>query len=761
MTSGIAALDELNLETLDPQGRPPKPSRLPNATAVRGLYQSHIRDDEQRSIARARTQAMKDGEPPYNHAALTAAGQGSRANANFLEGQKLIQTTCNGYHDLVTSQARLVDVVTEWGEPQQRDSINRIIGEECTRTLKKWGGFMQRYMRLVDLFVTHGVGFAYFPDTRGFKFEVAGLADFQFPQQTPACDEDIPYVIARKDYQPTELYEKIRNTDAAATEGWNVNAVRAAIGRATTQGSIGEIGEYEQWQSQVKNSDLYTARKFAHIPCLHCWIQEFDGTVSYAVTEKDGDGEFLLFVPSKYESIEQALVSFCYGVGNGTFHSIRGMGHMIYTLVQLRNRLLCQTIDATMAGISIPLECDSDKDRMEASIDMMGGFLFLPRNTRMAENRAAANVSQVAQPILNEVKAMMWDNADRFNPRMGSDVGVYQNRDTVNAELEVAAGDNGALDLFYLSCDRLIREVTRRMLAKDAPKDDRLVRELHSRLKKRGITPEMIEEIDHAATTMKRAIGGGRPAARLSAYNRLIQLLPNLNEYGQKWLIHQLVADAIGEDNADFVAPEPEDDTPTSQAKVADMENMLLLMGNPIEVFPDEFHATHVERHIPKLMELLDQIERGQADPMQLLPGLQASLDHIGSHGEALAQDPANRVIYGQVKEAVNNIKYVVTNMERKIRAEERKLAEAGQPVDGQTPDPAAVEAEAKARITQIKLMTEELKFDLAQRKGELELASAQAKQQQALALNDLRQADQLMKKMAFPSTSYADRRAR
>lgn len=756
MTSGLQALDELNLDTLDENGRPPKPSRLPDAKSLRALYSSLIRDDEQRAINRSRIQAMVDGEPPFNHAALTAAGQGSRANANFLEGKKLIQQTCNGYNDIVTSQKMLVKVSTEFGEPAQRAKVDRVISEEVTRTIRKWPSFMPNFMRLADLFVTHGVGVAFFSDDRDFRFDVTGLGEFLVPQQTPAAEDRITYAISRKDTMVTELYHAIEDPEVAARIGWNVEEVRKAIGRATTQGSIGQIGEIESWQQQVKNNDLFTARKFSHVSCLHGWIKEFDGTITYVIAERDGDGNFLFKQPSKYKTIEEAFVFFCYGVGNGTYHSIRGMGNMIYALVQLRNRMMCQAIDNLQLATSVLLETESNKAMEEATLMQLGPFTLLPPGFATVNRAATPDVSRVALPMLGEIKSMMNDNASRFMTPVGGGT-AYQNKDSVGAELEsAAAGDSGAIDLFYASLDRLFREMVRRMLSSSAPKTDPLIKELHSRLTAKGITREMIASVDHDSTFASRAIGAGNPAARLLTFERLLRLLPNLNEVGQKRLIYQFVSDAVGSANADYYADDPETPTVPEQAKIAELENALLMQGTPVTVNPQEMHATHVQVHIPPLMQTLDGIETGQLDAMQLLPGLQASLDHIATHGEALAADPAQRAVYGQVKEAVNNLQQVVTNMDRKIKAEQRR-AQEGQAMPAEGEMQAA--PQGGDRLAELKIAQEEFKLQLAQRIGELKIAELQSKAQQNLALADLKAADMVQRQLAFPRTTYEQRR--
>lgn len=751
MTTGLETLELLPLQSLDAAGKPPRPSRLPSAAALRSMYQQQVLEDQASSTARARVDAMKGGEPPFNPAALAAAGQSSRANANFLTGQKLINRANSSYIDIITSTPNLVSVNVESGDEAPRH--NRILDAELSRSIRKWSGFTSSFMRMVDLFTTHGVGIAHFPDTVNFRFEVTGFGDFLVPRQTIASEERIVYATALKDTLATELYAAALEDEAAAvTLGWNPAAVRAAINRATTRSSTGEIGRQEEFQRQVKNNDLYWGGKFPHIPVIHGFVREFDGSISYFQCERDGDGDFLFKHEGRYKSTDECFIFFCYGIGNGTFHSIRGLGHMIYSLCQLYNRMMCQIADGAMAGSAILLEADSGKAIEEMALQYFGPYAVLSPGMSVVKDRAFPNLSTSSIPALGEVKSQMNENASQFTAPSGGG-GVYQNRLQTEAGLDVAAGaDSGSIDLFYSSWDRLLRQMVYRII--NGPKSDPIVKEFHQRIAKQGITRDILKTMDHDATVAVRAFGAGNPAARSSGFMRLMQVLPNLDEIGRKRLIHAFVSDVVGYQNASYFAADPEQPRLDVEAKVAEMENIFLLQGNPVGVNPQEMHATHVQVHIPALMEVLNGIETGQMDPIENLQGLQAALEHLAAHGEQLAMDPTQAGLYGQVKEVVNNMQQVVTNMDRKIKAMERQQAEGSAPAaDGQP------QSGASDQIELVKLAREQFKFDLERQKGELEIAFIQSKQAQSLALADASKALQLQKQIAFPGTGYQERR--
>jgi hypothetical protein len=191
--------------------------------------------------------------------------------------------------------------------------------------------------------------------------------------------------------------------------------------------------------------------------------------------------------------------------------------------------------------------------------------------------------------------------------------------------------------------------------------------------------------------------------------------------------------------------------------KIADMQNFMLQQGFPVEVYPTDLHATHAQSHIPALQQIIDGVEQGTIDPMQSLPVIQAFLTHIAAHGEELAKDPTQRQLFGAVKEVVNNSQQILTNMERKIRAEQRKAAEMEGA--GGTEQGGDNEQAFQFQMQQMKLQEQELKIQIIQMKAQLDAAGQQAKYQQALALNDAKAAAQAQTQMAYPATNYRERK--
>lgn len=746
------------LQLLDEKGKAPK-TRATSARHIRGIYNKMLEDDESSATMRVRVQGAVDGDPPWNPAALRAQGMSSRANANFLQGAKIIDRVCNGYNDIIFSTKTLLTVNTEFGEEAERFQYNRVIAEELTRTMRKWPGFASHFMQLNKKFVTHGVGIAYFPDTVDWRYEVAGFGDFLIPRQTPASEEKIQIAISKQDISVTELYDYIRDEDKAVDLGWDVEAVKRAVNRATDRASTGAIGEYETLQMEIKNNDAVFNRKYQHIRVLRALVREFDGTLSFHLLEKDGDGECLCHVPSKYKSVNEAFVFFCYGIGNGTFHGVRGLGHTLYPLIQLHNRMMCMMSDSAMLSGAIMVQPQSQKALDELKFSYFGTFGVISPGVDIVE-KAIPNLSQSSIPMLSEVKDRMAESGSMFTAGGNAKrTEVYQNRLNSEAQMEELAGsDSASVDLFYASWDRVIREMARRIV--NGHKSDPLIREFYVRLEKQGVPKEALKELDHDSTYATRAIGAGNSAYRTMGLQRLISLLPNLDEIGQKNLIFEIVSDIVGYQNAGQFVQRPETERLNVEAKVAEMENILIIQGNPIGVNAQELHATHALIHVRPLQEMIEGIETGKVDPVATLPGMRAMLQHLGQHAEPLARDPGQRAVFGIVKQGLNNITQIVDNFERKIRSDMRKAETEGAEGEPQVENTTGGDTNlvVKQRLAELKISQEEFKLQLQQQLGALKIAELQAKSQQSLAINDTRAALMAQRTLQSPALNYRER---
>jgi hypothetical protein len=159
------------------------------------------------------------------------------------------------------------------------------------------------------------------------------------------------------------------------------------------------------------------------------------------------------------------------------------------------------------------------------------------------------------------------------------------------------------------------------------------------------------------------------------------------------------------------------------------LENQQLAMGNPVPVVSTELHGAHLQAHVPAMMQIIEQLNAGAADPVQALPALQAFYQHIGETVQALAGDPVSESLISDANQSLQFAEEMINNTSKQVQKMQRDAQiasqEGGAPAQGQQ-DPMAA-----------KVQEHQLKLQMAQQKAELEMSLKQAKFEQEQAMRD------------------------
>ena len=731
MSDPVTNLDTAfsDLGSLDKRGKPVK-SRGKDVKSALGLFRALLDADESSSANRARIDAMFDGANPYSTAALAASGQGLKTNLNFGEAGRLLDIALSAYVDLYSSLEKLVEVRGTEGERSQIGPFEDIVAEEMTHLMRSWPEFHSNYLRLCTTFIKHGVGVAYFDTPDEWRFKVGGFSDILIPRQTPSSENMIDVAVGRRDYHLHELYAFIKNEGAAAKVGWDVDEVKRVIMKnARTDENRRSYTDWEDIQKELKNNDAYTGFRNPTVSVLHFWVREMDGSVSHLTCAEDSPKEFLYKKISRYEKPEQAYVMFSYGVGsNGTYHSVRGLGHRIFNHVQTSNRLRCQMIDGAMLGSAVMIQPESQRALDELGFTYYGAYAVLSPNVNIIE-KAVPNLSTAVQPALQDISqqlAMNTDTVSTYGSQQGS---PYRNQMQVVSDMDVSTRLSGAsLNLFYASWNRLLREVVRRIVT--SKRNDPAVSEFFVRCENRGVSESFIRTLDIARTRAVRSIGNGSYANRLVALRELQGIQGSFDDVGRKNLTRDIVATRVGHELADRYAPQLEESRPTVDNTIVFFENDKLVQGSPVPVISNQVHSIHLQAHVPALMQLVEQLNEGAVDPVQALPALQAFYQHIAETAQFLAADPSQQSLVGEANQALQYAEEMINNTSKHVQKLQRdQTQQEGQP-----------EAEGEQNpMIGAKLQEHEMKMQMAREKATLDMEIKRAKFQQEQAESDAR----------------------
>lgn len=643
----------LELKGLDPVTGEVPCARVGDVDAARSIYLSLKKADEGSSRNRALIDGMFNGAPPFNANDLKEVGQGERTNLDFGEAAALKDQALAGYYDLTNSVDMLARVRTTYGSPEQAAEWSEIIGEEFHRTLRGWSEFEFNHQRLSDYFVSHGVGVSYFEDELDWRWRVTGLNEFRIPRGTRASEAEIEVATVDREYRADELYGFIRDPEIAASLGWDVATVKEALKRACAQDTTTSLGDWEKLEVELKNNDiLYGTAKSKVVKVVHMWVKEFCGCVSHLIflqeplpTDVGAIKESFLYRKEKrFDTPTQCWVTFTYGVGNGTYHGIRGLGFKIYPHIQVLNRLRCGMVDGALLSSSLIVQPSDSSTRAldDLTLTYYGPYALFPPGLKIVD-KAVPNLQQNIIPVINDMAMQMSNNTGAYQTRANTgDSNQARTAYEVKAQLQKEAVlSNASINLFYHPWKRLLTEVFRRLTRRDynarEPGGKEAV-EFRKRCLKRGVPEEAIHRVIHVEPV--RAIGYGSPAMRMAAIDETMSIFGSLDEMGRINLLRDRVAARFGQEVVDRYISSPQTTLrPPLDFKIAVLENATMSTGSPIPVSPGENHFIHASTHLNAMDQLDRAVAEGASNPMEALSAFQMFLPHLGEHLAQLGSD--------------------------------------------------------------------------------------------------------------------------
>lgn len=691
----LAGTDD-NEQVLDIVGQ----GLVPNVKSATELFTRLLNADYKSALNRTAIQAMFDNAPPYNEQQLHVEGTGYLANFNPGDAKAALDAAMAAYVDLLGSVRVLMDISTKWGGEDQKEQWEQVMAEEFTRALRKWAYWDFNFLNLSQNFIGHGVGIAYFQDDENWMFKTSGFGDFLIPRMTQSNEEEIELAICQRNYLPHQLIKMIRKVNP--DPNWNADQVETAVAEAFKGTSYSGAGpdttniQPELIETTIKNNDLNQSYATnTYIRTIHLWVRENDGTVTHLISLASGtNDDFLYKKKDCFPSMARAFTFFTFGIGNnGFYHSIRGMGHKIFNKAQCLARGECRLFDSAFLSSSIIVQPEDENALQDTALAYIGQCAVLSPDAKIVPYNFP-DVGKNVLPVLSEMRALLSNDVGQYaNPAViddGSDKTKFQ----VKAELgESAKVSSTSLTLFYDSMQKLMTNVIRRFSRRGYRQDEPGGKEVWDfivRCMKRGVPIEAIYGIDPEDCQVVRALGAGSEAARLVAFDEMMQMAPYLPPQGRENLVRDWFANQVGYQKVDRYIPQnANQDSNPVQTKMAILENKDLMVNSQIPVLPEEAHAIHIPIHLQQLQGLQASIEADQSTLQQLFPAYMATLNHTIPHVQYLSQDKfyaTESAQYRKILQQANEIAYNGYEELQKQDKEVQAKAAAGQPITPQGP---------------------------------------------------------------------------
>lgn len=636
---------------------------------------SLLEDNQGRSRERAIVKGLVDGNPPYNDSKKRAEGRGWECNLNFMEGLAIMDSSAVPYYALFANVPYYADCRTDFQEDNpDHEKWNAKITNCFSDLLKRWPQFNWNIQQVSYWMRLHGIGSAYFDRDGDWRFRAIDTGSVLVPKGSPSCvDDRLPFILIRVPYRIVELWDWIKDEQAAEAAGCNVKAIKDAIRYGmkgfAPSGSYWWAQPWEYYERLLTNHDLVASFTDADVVfCCHILVQEFakvgkpkkiskfiftehevvprDNSDNSQVNEKDN--QFLFADPNSYDSFTQCIVSFFQNTGDGTWHSVRGIAMRAFKHLEVSNRLKCQMVNSAFIDSSVVLAGGSARNNERVGLTVWGSVVRLPANTeikQVAIQGKTQGVMEVDRLLTNHLA----NNIGMFNQRTLSredGKGELPTATQVNQQVAKESSLNeGQITLFYQYLDTLYFEMFRR--AADPSTSDEEAKRFQQELEEEGVPKEALAEMEYVRAN--RQSGYGSPQMAVLKHQQALPLVPMLPEDGKQTWLEWTFTDIYGPEKSEKLVPR--EHIPSQDDSIAQLENAAFTQGITPVISSGQDDVVHADSHLNFMQQTLGPLAQAiqsgqQLPPEQLQPAYrtsQTAIPHIEAHIARLQGDPMRK----------------------------------------------------------------------------------------------------------------------
>jgi len=655
----------VNEETPIPKTGEQVASRIQSVASALKMAKQLIYGDKQRSLNRARVQGQINGNPPYDKSKLKRLGQGHRANLNFRDAEAFKDRRKTSFYELLLEVEHLVNVRIRDrnGTNDDLDEYGSIIAEEFTRMVFDWDGFLVNILLHMDELVVHGVNTLYWPDEYDWRFKTTRMGQFLLPENTEPTADGISYCVIRSSFKVDELYKRVETVaeeNRSRVAGWDIDMIKKAIwkavmGSTVQDGDEFQLGAWENVQQKIKENDLvFSSTQKQEILIDHILVKEHDGKVShFIILESDTEDKtlkkptaFLFKKQRRFKSFKNFVVITMTSIGEGTYHTIRGLGTKVFGHCQLNDRVKNTVVDGGMTAATLLLQSPNEAAKQKARVTSLGPVTLLPSGFTVIQQQFNPNLGgliNVIGMLDSGLKGNIGIQRPDVTPEPGSrppmTIGDAKNKEYREAKLEKTD-----INMYYATIDKLWNETIRRALSPKYTTSDhgyQSAKAFKDACEERGV-PKMYLNAEKLIVRATRAIGLGSAALRAITAEDILGASEYYDEIGKQNALRDYVAVKAGYVNVErYAGRRNRNRLPTSEHTIASLENNDHRRGEQTIVGQDEPHVIHLLVHLDPLMSAAQQWMQGDnSQPAeQIVVYFETALRHSAQHLDYLAND--------------------------------------------------------------------------------------------------------------------------
>lgn len=659
----------------------PAETRLANGASARAIVRRAVENDTEDAKRRAYVDRLVAGFPPYSDARRKAMNLTWTANVNFMGGKALMDSSSVPYYQIFKGVQCYVEVRSNHQKDHPDYEVrNGRIGTHFHNLCSRWKQFDFNIQNASYHMRKHGIGACFFERQNDWRFRSITSGMVLVPQGSVSCiDKQLPWIAVRVRYTVCELWNFIRNTESAAALGFDVEAVKLAIKRAG-QGLLGDNRDdwynasWETYERRLTNDDVAFSEESDKVSCAHLLVQEFNGKVSHViVTESEvlpddqraqnaKDSSFLFKHPQRYDDFDEALVVFFQNIGDGTWHSVRGLADDAAKLLEGENRLMCRGMDGAFIGSSLVVQPGSTANKDKLQLAQWGPVTILPAGATLPQTGLQGALDGPLV-MLRVIKNQMAGNIGQFQPRsLSREDGKGEVPTKAQVDAEVTHGstlNDGQMTLFYSYLDNLFEQMFKR--AADPSTTDEEAKRFQRECAADGIPAKSLQDMEFVRAN--RASGYGSPQMRQMTDRQMIEmgLVPMLPEQGKQNFLDDAIGGIKGAEKVERY--NPRERLPDRNDADAAMENSMIKNGDTPVMISGQNNVIHMQSHLEHaantLLPLREAMAAGQVDEAMLQQGyqyVQIMGAHCEQHIALMANDQTRKGLADLFEDKLRNL---------------------------------------------------------------------------------------------------------
>jgi hypothetical protein len=619
---------------------------------VVSLVRSLKYENRDREIKNARILSKYNAEKPFRQQELAADGLQWKKNFSTKPLANLIDKAV----PRLTTAVRSVRYLTASALPdrfpnaaEKTEEFRKEITKVC-RAREGWDELVNEISMENLLFGYTSVGwldrFSWFPTH--FQQD-----RFLTPEGTKHTAKSAPMAAFKVNNLLHELFEHIKNPEAAATMGWNVDEVINSINNAVPSNMRSGFSEpwriYAELARESSVLTSFTGSKAVEI--WHVFVTEVDGFVSHLAFDATSEKQ-LFYKEKQFQKMADVAAFFSFQHGDGKLHGSKGIGREIYAMAGVLDRARNEVVDRLELSGKVLLQCD-EKDIKRFRMSVVGSAILITNGFNVQQQKIDGNVEGFLK--LDEFLTSLLDEiAGSTSPRAVDGDRVTKAAVDLLASREEEKRD-AIIERFLIQFARMMTTVQKRLCDPNTVEQDAI--EMQARLLK-VLSPEELAYLanEPAVEAVSDYSNQEQQMLVLLAQEEKGNVLYNQRELQKR----KLCALFDAEFAESVLLPDADPTEMAENQRQQQLEMMLIGQGQPVPVSPRDNHQVHVDV-LRKVTTSLIQAGAHQ----NIEPLLMAIAQHAQVHIQAAEQQGLGQQIaddkqwLGQLQNTIEQLQAV------------------------------------------------------------------------------------------------------